>query len=260
MSMCTEELKWIMKERPIFNVDTGQTEILQFLRMNHIDGYNTTMGNVDVADQLRGNYRIDRWIRNYKWWWSIFFWDIGVLLTNAYVTYCTICEDNGVPPSGRISHLEFRKHIAMYWINPAEYEREHMSTNTPLSGRKRGRYADDMSPLTMNSSFGSVSSRTTTSSLGKCTRFSDQALKAGKFNCRLDIGLDHIPNDQKGKSARCTMHRWLGSETEKNIVHCPSCNINLCIGCYRPFHTVQDLLEKKGNLRRSITRINSKTP
>ena len=66
LSMITSELKWIVKEKIVYNVDSGKTEILSFLRMNNIHTYNSTMGNVDIADQLRGSYRLDYWARNRK--------------------------------------------------------------------------------------------------------------------------------------------------------------------------------------------------
>ena len=49
--------------------------------------YNFGMGSVDLADQLRLQYRPDRLIRNRKWWWSIFLWGLGTSVTNAYVLY-----------------------------------------------------------------------------------------------------------------------------------------------------------------------------
>lgn len=50
----------------MYNVDTEEVEILEFLRMGHTDNYNNTMGHVDVADQLRGFYCLDAKIRNLK--------------------------------------------------------------------------------------------------------------------------------------------------------------------------------------------------
>ena len=83
LSMISEEVKWIEKEKEVFNVDTNQVECVKFLRMGHIDVYNGTMGDVD-------------WVRNRKWWWSMFFWGFGVLLTNAYVTYCKLCDEKKI--------------------------------------------------------------------------------------------------------------------------------------------------------------------
>ena len=88
----------------VYNVDTDTMEEMNFLRMGFIDNYNKTMGDVDIADQKQ------MWVRNRKWWWSIFFWVFGVLVTNAYVCYSKVCDENNIPKKKRRSHLEFRKH------------------------------------------------------------------------------------------------------------------------------------------------------
>ena len=73
LSMISNSIKWVVKEKKVFNVDTNQVEKLEFLRLNQINDYNNGMGDVDLADQLRGVYRIDRFVRNRKWWWSMLF-------------------------------------------------------------------------------------------------------------------------------------------------------------------------------------------
>ena len=55
----------------MYNVDSGDDENMKFLRLNQVDDYNNLMGGVDIADQLRGVYRPDHWLRNRKWRWSI---------------------------------------------------------------------------------------------------------------------------------------------------------------------------------------------
>jgi hypothetical protein len=75
------KLEWIVVEKKVYNVDTQKTEYIRFLRLNVIHKYNHTMGHVDVADQLRGSYRIDIYVRNRKWWWAMMFWAFGTLLT-----------------------------------------------------------------------------------------------------------------------------------------------------------------------------------
>ena len=96
LSMVCEAIKWIIMKKDVFNVDTDTVEELQFLRMAHIDTYNNEMGQVDIADQLRGSYRCDWWLRNRKWWWSLLFWVFGLLLTNTYITMCKIHLSHGV--------------------------------------------------------------------------------------------------------------------------------------------------------------------
>ena len=71
-------------------------EKLRVLRINTIHEYNNTMGSVDLADQLRGNYRKDKGVRNIKLLWSILFWPIGVMMTNAYVIYLHVNLENGI--------------------------------------------------------------------------------------------------------------------------------------------------------------------
>ena len=79
------------------------------------------MGDVDVADKLRNNYRFDHWLRKRKWWWSIMFWDIGVILVNYYIVYIRVNLEAGVSKSNLIPHHNFRKQVVMAWISPNIY-------------------------------------------------------------------------------------------------------------------------------------------
>ena len=58
--MVCDTLKWVVMEKTCFNVETGMVETLPFLRINTIHEYNNTMGGVDLADQLRGTYCIEK--------------------------------------------------------------------------------------------------------------------------------------------------------------------------------------------------------
>ena len=66
LSMVSSDLKWVLTDKDVFNVDTGITEGLCFLRMNTIHNYNLSLSSVDVADKFRGTYRVDNWFRNSK--------------------------------------------------------------------------------------------------------------------------------------------------------------------------------------------------
>ena len=83
------------------------------------------MGHIDVTDQLRGSYRVDCRVKNRKWWWSMVFWGIGVLLTNLYVLYKKILLAEGVCPKDLLSHYKFCKEVCFYWINPKLYEQDY---------------------------------------------------------------------------------------------------------------------------------------
>ena len=88
----------------MYNVEINRKKIMRFLQLNQIDMYNYGMGSVDIADQLRVFYRLDHWICNRKWWWSILFWALGVILTNSYVLYTKICDEEGLGIKWRHSH------------------------------------------------------------------------------------------------------------------------------------------------------------
>ena len=93
LSMVSKSIQLVEKEKMVYNVDTGKVEALKLLRLNQINNYNNGMGDVDVAYQLRGVYRLDCWVRNRKWWRSILFWSMGVLLKNSYNLYLQMCKE-----------------------------------------------------------------------------------------------------------------------------------------------------------------------
>jgi len=112
LSMVCKALTWIVKDRKVYNVDKGRVESTRFLRMNTIDTYNNTMGSIDISDQLRNTYRFDHWLRNRKWWWSIF-WAFGVMLVNAYVLYVSLNLKAGKKKKDLLSHHDFRTAISI---------------------------------------------------------------------------------------------------------------------------------------------------
>ena len=53
------------------------------------------------------------------------FWSIGVMLTNTYIMYLKVnMYEYGLQRKELLSHHDFRKAIALYWINPDKYENE----------------------------------------------------------------------------------------------------------------------------------------
>ena len=90
------------------------------------------MGDVDIADQLRNNYRFDHLLRKRKWWWSIMFWAIGVILVNTSIVYRRVNLEAGVSKSDLISYYNLRKQVAVAWISPNIYWSTEMN-ETALS-------------------------------------------------------------------------------------------------------------------------------
>ena len=72
LSMKHDSIKWENKSRSVYDISIGRMSTMKFLRIS-VNGDNKyVMDGVDIADQIHGSYRFDHWLRNYKWWHSIF--------------------------------------------------------------------------------------------------------------------------------------------------------------------------------------------
>ena len=83
--ICCENITWLKKNRRAWDKSTSTMRLSHLLRLAINGLYNMNMNNADIANQLRGSYRPDRWMRKQEWQWLIFFWGHGTLLVNAYV-------------------------------------------------------------------------------------------------------------------------------------------------------------------------------
>ena len=72
LTMVAEKIFWKVMKRSVYDKDRCRMKQIEYLRLNVNDDYNTGMNGADIADQLRGSYRFDKWLRNYKWWRSLF--------------------------------------------------------------------------------------------------------------------------------------------------------------------------------------------
>ena len=156
-----------------------------------------------------------------------------------------------------VSHHDFRKSIALAWINP------HIDTNPSqeiVISRKSQRDQEDVS-VSSSVTMSSIQSimRPTRGIKCKATAVNDASIASTSnlSRLRLDKTLDHMQDIGK-ENARCLLHRWVGFELEKNVYYCPTCNVNLCILCNRAWHTVPDLLSHKGALAKQYDRIRDK--
>ena len=236
------------------------------------------MNGVDVADQLRGQYRFDHWLRNYKWWWSIFLWSFGVLLVNAYKSYTSLMDKHNVPASERLTHYEFRLAVARVWIDQNgddrvaawNAERRHQSIPSQDTTARRGPAESATATRTpvQQSLFRESSSSTACleSPKTKSPQLSDASLSVnGKLKGRLEFfQCKHLPvsADSAGKSfAKCGLHRWaLGrdGEVRKQILVCQDCNVSLCVDCYGVFHSCRDLTAAKDDLKERMKAVAEK--
>ena len=86
---------------------------MKFLRINVNDVYNYGMGCANIADQIRGSYRFDHCLQNYKWWHAIFWCGFQVLMVNAYKLYSVYLKIIDEVP---MYHYLFQKMIAHAWM------------------------------------------------------------------------------------------------------------------------------------------------
>jgi len=132
------------------------------------------MNNVDQADQLRGSYRFDRWMRKRKWWWSMWMWGVQVLLVNSYILYKTahllIWKP---PPKNVLSQYDFRHAIVLRWF---EVDRQNVSDTNSGCKRKRPDAA-------------SVS--------GSCTSSVQTGINFKRATCVTDKSLDPITGSRR---------------------------------------------------------------
>ena len=127
------DIKWVVKNKKIWDKNKKHYEQVQFMRLNLIDDYNLGIGGVDIADQLRLQYFIERWMRQRNWWWDIFLWTIGVANTNTYVCYTTLYDDH-VQAKRKVSHkklnhIDFLERLAkqLIWPENNHSNREDMN-------------------------------------------------------------------------------------------------------------------------------------
>jgi len=77
-----------------------------------------------------------------------------------------------------------------------------------------------------------------------------------KFGIRLSNDVQHfcVPADTP-KLSRCQLHTWAtNGEARKRsgVVRCESCDVHLCIDCFKIFHATKDLLNEKSEIRKKM--------
>ncbi len=72
--------------KKIFNQNPN-TYVCMILQPEGTDMYNNGMNNSDIVDQPQGTYHLDYWIKKLKQLWSIWMWELQVLLVNVNVRH-----------------------------------------------------------------------------------------------------------------------------------------------------------------------------
>ena len=104
LSRSAESLEWTTKYCMVYCNLQKKMERLDFLRLNINDEYNFSMGDVDVADQLRNQYLFDHFLWKFKSWRPILICYMQLLTVNAYVCYMANMDIEGVDNKDGITH------------------------------------------------------------------------------------------------------------------------------------------------------------
>ena len=131
LTTMAECIEWIIKNKKVFSAALKKMITVNFLRLNILDEYNFNMNSVDIADQLRNYLRLDKNIRNWKWWWALFFWGMGVTSVNSYVLYKMFHRSQGHTPK---THYDFQRLIVLALLDPQLHD-----PNKVLRRRRRRR-------------------------------------------------------------------------------------------------------------------------
>ena len=194
------------------------------------------MGGADIADQIRGSYRFDHWLRNFKWRHSIFWWGVQVLLVNSYKCYYKYYNIINETP---MNHYKYQKMIAHVWMDKQYYSR--------VSRQKQdGEIISTMSTLSTNAS--SVSSRRSHISASYLNPFTVSS------KSRINTSVAHwpsVPSQSEIKKCNCQLHWWVtGKSKYKNVAFCKECDVSLCTElCYELFHTCWYIFSQKERLK-----------
>ncbi len=236
-------LRWIEKQKKVYDAAEGQCIMMRFLRPNIVDQYNMNMNGVDVADHLRNHYCIDRWMRKRKWWWSIWWWGIQVLLVNSYVLYKTAHIHVWKRPEKTVmTQYEFWYRIVMAWFG--------MIPKRDLSRKRQ---------------FDVISTSATsedTPPVKKARPVNNSTLDpvSGLLKGRLDSNF-HFIVPSVSKDPVCALYRWANNDENttraaarvrgKSIGCCDVCKVNLCLKCFKIFHTVGNMDKLRSEVRKN---------
>jgi len=240
LSTTMKNITWLSMQKKVYDPNLKKLEKLTFLRTNAQDDYNNNMNGVDIADQFRGHYRMDKWCRNNKWWMALWYWGYGNVNNNALRTYESAnidiwltCE-KGSKRQNLHDHYTFRKASCLAMIDPDGKYHDILSYGT-INGFRQKRSA--------TVAFKPWDCVEYVRSSSKAIRVNDKSLdpENGMLNIRLVTELNHIPkaDDRDGVSTKCcALCRWAtGKQLRARLMTCSICHVNLCVSCYHIFHT-----------------------
>jgi hypothetical protein len=167
-------------------------------------------------------------------------------------------EEAGVLKRDMLSQYEFRRQIALAWVskdeptmrqrrknnlpNPTVATGKRKATPEPTSNRAtRRQKVAESTPESIVAVETQAKQSSTKKSKSSAVTDASLTSTTGPFCRRLDTDVRHwmteVPNRPK-----CALHRWAcGNDMSYrlNVFACTYCMVNLCIDCFRIFHSEQ---------------------
>ena len=253
LSTAAKEIKWLTKDRKVYDYCVEDRVDMKFLRTNMQEMYNYGMNKIDLGDQYRGQYKMDYWKRQSKWWMALWLFGLQVCVVNAFVAYTAMCTHlYNMKKKEMLTHYEFQKYLALALIDPDGWGPH--SENWRMCVTKKGRgtaYANEFQALERG-----------VSKKPKAERINDATLDPviGKLRNRIVFGgpdnLRHLPVQCDLKEPVCALHRYAhGRDNSEGKVRaqcmwCDDCQVVLCIKCFHLFHTVKNPKQLKAEVVR----------
>ena len=267
MSMVSDSVEWLAKQRKVWSAKDGVMRTMTFLRLNMIDDYNQFMNSTDIADQLRNTYRPDYWMRNRKWWWSIFLWALGVAKVNAYKLYVEMhdaekrAKRERLPP--KWSHREFIQELVIDMMkistitsnkrSSSEMEDDNslsVSMHTSVHSSSGNGAANDNDDDDDEDDFFCDSGIVDVLKKYKPHSITEKRMKTNFFLHRLDAKQHpSLPTESRCQYCHYQFtHEYgddlrrsnaLQKQNRKHVRRCVVCNVNLCPDCDLEFHGVR---------------------
>ena len=209
------------------------------------------------------------WMRQKKWWWAIFLWAIGVGVTNAWLIYSAMYDEEknkqvkskktvDLPP--KWTHSEFIRELIEDMLFPDESKRK--VEEMKAAAKTGDASVTSKSTLRSGKSFSSSSSSNLRTDEAvadfldrtKPDTITKKRMGKGHFSARLD-GKRHasIPASTGDSRAHCQycyykwgilpdedakkQNTWM-QQNRKNVRRCLNCNVNLCWLCENEWHGV----------------------
>ena len=185
------------------------------------------MNSVDRADHLRKNYELGMFLRQRKWWWSVFMRGLDVAIVNSYILYKIYHQMHDLD---YMSHYRFREQIFLAWMDSDQYWPTRNSTRkrskvagpgegSTLKNRKR-ESPSSLSSLSTRMTRSSTSSLVPNQASGKnknCTTLTLGNLESGLFSKRLVLNetCTRLPLPPRTKYSQCHLHKIFNKRTKK---------------------------------------------